>query len=60
MAVDTLKDFEIAFKDIRLDKIGSGLTINAVASIMLAMYQAVAEKYGYDPKVISTLLRMIS
>ncbi|MDY0111222.1 MAG: methylmalonyl-CoA mutase family protein, partial [Candidatus Krumholzibacteria bacterium] len=53
MAVDTLKDFEIAFKDIRLDKIGSGLTINAVASIMLAMYQAVAEKYGYDPKVIS-------
>ncbi len=53
MAVDTLKDFEFAFKDIRLDKIGSGLTINAVASIMLAMYQAVAEKYGYDPKVIS-------
>ncbi len=53
MAVDTLRDFEIAFKDIRLDKIGSGLTINAVASIMLAMYQAVAEKYGYSPKVIS-------
>ncbi len=53
MAVDSLRDFEIAFKDIRLDKIGSGLTINAVASIMLAMYQAVAEKYGYDPKIIS-------
>ena len=53
MAVDTLRDFEIAFKDIRLDKIGSGLTINAVASIMLAMYQAVAGKYGYDPKIIS-------
>jgi methylmalonyl-CoA mutase N-terminal domain/subunit len=53
MAVDTLRDFEIAFKDIRLDKIGAGLTINAVASIMLAMYQAVAEKYGYDAKVIS-------
>lgn len=53
MAVDTLRDFEVAFKDIRLDKIGSGLTINAVASIMLAMYQAVAEKYGYDPKTIS-------
>jgi methylmalonyl-CoA mutase, N-terminal domain len=53
MAVDTLRDFEIAFKDIKLDKIGAGLTINAVASIMLAMYQAVGEKYGYDPKVIS-------
>jgi len=53
MAIDTLRDFEIAFKDIRLDKIGAGLTINAVASIMLAMYQAVGEKYGYDAKVIS-------
>jgi methylmalonyl-CoA mutase, N-terminal domain len=53
MAVDTLRDFEIAFKDIRFDKIGSGLTINAVASIMLAMYQAAAEKAGYSPKVIS-------
>ena len=46
MAVDSLRDFEIAFKDIPLDKIGSGLTINAVASIMLAMYQALAEKRG--------------
>jgi methylmalonyl-CoA mutase, N-terminal domain len=53
MAVDTLRDFEIAFQDIRLDKIGAGLTINAVASIMLAMYQAAGEKYGYDAKVIS-------
>lgn len=47
MAVDTLRDFEIAFEGIKMDKIGSGLTINAVASIMLAMYQAVAEKYGF-------------
>ncbi len=53
MAVDTLKDFEIAFKDIALDKIGVGLTINAVASIMLAMFQAVGEKFGYDKRVIS-------
>ncbi|HOC46964.1 MAG TPA: methylmalonyl-CoA mutase family protein, partial [Syntrophorhabdaceae bacterium] len=53
MAIDSLRDFEIAFKGIDLEKIGSGLTINAVASIMLAMYQAVAEKYGFDPKKIS-------
>jgi methylmalonyl-CoA mutase N-terminal domain/subunit len=53
MAVDTLRDFEIAFQGINLEKIGSGLTINAVASIMLAMYQAVAEKFGFDPKRIS-------
>jgi methylmalonyl-CoA mutase, N-terminal domain len=53
MAVDSLRDFEVAFKDINLAEIGTGLTINAVASIMLAMYQAAAEKYGYDPRVIS-------
>ena len=53
MAVDSLRDFEIAFKDIPLNRIGSGLTINAVASIMLAMYQAVAEKYGFRKNEIS-------
>ncbi|MEN8245485.1 MAG: methylmalonyl-CoA mutase family protein [Thermodesulfobacteriota bacterium] len=53
MAVDSLRDFEIAFRDIPLDKIGSGLTINAVASIMLAMYQALAEKRGYPKERIS-------
>ncbi|MCG2777540.1 MAG: methylmalonyl-CoA mutase family protein [Desulfobacterales bacterium] len=53
MAVDSLKDFEIAFKDIALDKIGSGMTINAVASIMVAMYQAVAEGYGFSKEQIS-------
>jgi len=53
MAVDTLRDFEVAFAEIQLDKIGSGLTINAVASIMLAMYQAMAEKRGFDITRIS-------
>jgi methylmalonyl-CoA mutase, N-terminal domain len=53
MAVDSLRDFEIAFQDIPLDRIGSGLTINAVASIMLAMYQAMAEKFGYAKDKIS-------
>ncbi len=53
MAIDSLRDFEIAFKDIQLNRIGSGLTINAVASIMLAMYQAMAEKFGYKKDEIS-------
>jgi methylmalonyl-CoA mutase N-terminal domain/subunit len=53
MAVDSLRDFEIAFKDIQLDRIGVGLTINAIACIMLAMFQAVAEGYGYDKTRIS-------
>ncbi len=53
MAIDSLKDFEMAFKDIQLNRIGTGLTINAVASVMLAMYQAVAEKFGYKKEEIS-------
>ena len=53
MAIDSLRDFEIAFKDIQLNRIGAGLTINAVASIMLAMYQAMAEKFGYKKTEIS-------
>jgi len=53
MAVDSLRDFEIAFAGIPFDKIGSGLTINANASIMLAMYQAVAEKFGFSKNQIS-------
>jgi methylmalonyl-CoA mutase N-terminal domain/subunit len=53
MAVDSLRDFETAFRGIPLDRIGSGLTINAVAAIMLAMYQALAEKVGTPKEKIS-------
>jgi len=48
MTVDTLKDFEIAFKNIDLDKITVSLTINGTAIILIAMYVAMAEKAGYD------------
>ncbi len=53
MAVDSLRDFEVAFEGIDLHRVGSGLTINAVASVMLAMYQAVGEKLGFDRTRIS-------
>ncbi len=53
MAIDSLRDFEIAFEGIQFDRIGSGLTINAVAGIMLAMYQATAEKFGYAKEKIN-------
>jgi methylmalonyl-CoA mutase N-terminal domain/subunit len=46
MAIDTLEDLEEAFKDIPIDKISTALTINPVASVLLAMYLAVAEKQG--------------
>lgn len=53
MAVDSLRDFEIAFQGIALDRIGTGLTINAIATVMLAMYQAVAERFGFPKERIS-------
>jgi len=46
MAIDTLKDLEEAFADIPIDKISTSLTINPVASVMLAMYLVAAEKQG--------------
>jgi len=46
MAVDTLKDFEIAFDGIPIDRISTSLTINGSAAIMIAMYLAMAEKRG--------------
>ena len=53
MAIDSLRDFEIAFEGVDMHKVGTSLTINAVASIMMAMYEAVAEKYGFDTAKIS-------
>ncbi len=48
MTVDTLDDFEIAFKNIDLNKITVSLTVNGSAIIAIAMYIAMAEKAGYD------------
>ena len=50
MAVDTLRDFEIAFEGVDLDKITVSLTINGAAVTLMAMYFALAEKRGYDLK----------
>ncbi|NIA23331.1 MAG: methylmalonyl-CoA mutase, partial [Proteobacteria bacterium] len=46
VAIDTLSDMEILFKDISLDKVSTSMTINATAPALLAMYIAVAEKQG--------------
>ena len=48
MAVDSLRDFEIAFDGVDLDRITVSLTINGAAAILIAMYLAMAEKRGYD------------
>ncbi len=46
VAIDTLKDMEILFDGIPLDKVTTSMTINAPAAILLAMYITVAEKHG--------------
>ncbi|MFT3836112.1 MAG: methylmalonyl-CoA mutase family protein [Myxococcaceae bacterium] len=46
VAISTLKDFEILFDGIPLDKVTTSMTINASAIVALCMYIAVAEKQG--------------
>ena len=52
VAVDTLKDMEILFEGIPLDKVTTSMTINPPASILLAMYIVMAEKQGVSKKEI--------
>jgi methylmalonyl-CoA mutase N-terminal domain/subunit len=49
VAIDTLEDMEILFKDIPLDKVSTSMTINSTAPILLAMYIALAKKQGVEP-----------
>lgn len=46
VAISSLKDMEILLDGIPLDKVSSSMTINSPASILWAMYLAVAEKQG--------------
>ncbi len=46
VAIDSLKDMEILFDGIPLDKVSTSMTINAPATVIWAMYIAVAEKQG--------------
>ncbi|OGP93634.1 MAG: methylmalonyl-CoA mutase [Deltaproteobacteria bacterium RBG_16_48_10] len=49
VAIDTLRDIEVLFRDIPLDQISTNFTINSTAAIILAMYYALAEKLGISP-----------
>jgi methylmalonyl-CoA mutase N-terminal domain/subunit len=50
VTIDSLKDMEILFDQIPLDKVSTSMTINAPAAVLLAMYIAVAEKQGVASK----------
>ncbi|MBC7185723.1 MAG: methylmalonyl-CoA mutase family protein [Calditrichaeota bacterium] len=49
VAIDTLRDMEILFDGIPLDKVSTSMTINAPACVLLAFYIVVAEKQGVPP-----------
>ena len=53
VAIDSLRDMEILFAGIELQKITTSMTINSTASILLAMYIALARKQGADLSQIS-------
>jgi methylmalonyl-CoA mutase N-terminal domain/subunit len=53
VAIDSLEDMERLFQGIPLDGVSTSMTINATASILLALYVAVARRTGADVKKLS-------
>jgi methylmalonyl-CoA mutase N-terminal domain/subunit len=53
VAIDSLADMEILFDQIPLDKVSTSMTINAPASVLLAMYICVGEKQGIPTEKLS-------
>src|ERR1700726_2047771 len=53
VAIDSIEDMERLFGDIELTKISTSMTINATASILLALYVAVARRQGADIRKLS-------
>jgi methylmalonyl-CoA mutase N-terminal domain/subunit len=53
VAIDTLEDMEILFKEIPLDKVSVSMTINATASVLLAMYVVLAKKNNISLNLLS-------
>ncbi|WP_248515888.1 acyl-CoA mutase large subunit family protein [Salinarchaeum laminariae] len=48
VAIDTIRDFETVFDDIPLSEVSTSMTINAPASVLLAMYVALGDQQGVD------------
>jgi methylmalonyl-CoA mutase N-terminal domain/subunit len=57
VAIDSLEDMETLFSGIDLEQTSVSMTINSPASLIWAMYLAVAERQGADWKKISGTLQ---
>ncbi len=53
VAIDSLRDMEVAFDGIPWDKVSTSMTINAPAAVLVAMYVAVGEKQGLNPNQLT-------
>jgi methylmalonyl-CoA mutase, N-terminal domain len=53
VAIDSIEDMERLFEGIPLDRISTSMTINATASILLALYVAVARRTGAEVRKLS-------
>ncbi|HWC13774.1 MAG TPA: methylmalonyl-CoA mutase family protein [Actinomycetota bacterium] len=53
VAIDSLADMELLFDEIPLAEVSTSMTINATASILLLLYELVAEKQGVPRDKIS-------
>jgi methylmalonyl-CoA mutase N-terminal domain/subunit len=49
VSISSLKDMELLFDQIPVDKVSTSMTINAPAAVLLAMYVAVGKRNGVNP-----------
>jgi len=57
VAIDSLEDVEILYKDLPLDEVSTSMTINGPASIIFCMFLANARKQGFDWKKLNGTLQ---
>ncbi len=50
VSISSLEDMATLFQEIPLGKVSTSMTINAPASVLLAMYIAVAKRQGVEPR----------
>lgn len=57
VAIDSLEDMEILYRDLPLDQVSTSMTINGPAVIVYCMFLANAEKQGFDLKQLNGTLQ---
>lgn len=57
VAIDSLEDVEILYKDLPLDQVSTSMTINGPAAVIFCMFLANAKKQGFDLKKLNGTLQ---